>query len=264
MQAGRDAADPGLRRVRRHRRHELVAAAPVAQPHRPDVPVVRPRAQELRERQLVRRARRPLHGPLAAATSSARPAGRTIHARRRPGRGTCSRCRGTRPAPGRGPGGPPPAAGRSGTRRRSRPPGPGRPTPAPSRRRPPDGPGQGPAERELVGRRHQDRPAVGEECQLPCVRAPFVEGEERGAQARPGQDVRVDPQAVRLHGRVPHPALPQRLAEQRQAVGEPGTDHDPLGPGVHARARARYSASAVRSSGRPRGSPYPKASSGRR
>lgn len=60
VQPGRDTGDLDLRRVRGECGDEPVTAAPVPLPHPPHMTVVRPGPEEVRERQLIERARRPL------------------------------------------------------------------------------------------------------------------------------------------------------------------------------------------------------------
>ncbi|RPK52228.1 hypothetical protein EES40_02935 [Streptomyces sp. ADI93-02] len=234
MQPGRDAAHPEVRCPFGERVDELVAAAPVAQPHRPYVPVVRPRDDELRERQLVRDAGHPVEAALRLADLLHQVLGQHHPGQPQPGRqGLAGRPQVDDPLrvealerahrltvvaelavvvvlqdqTARGP----------------------RPV---DRRGPPVGV-QRDAGGELVGGGQQHRARTRCSRQRPGPRPERVDRDARGAQARVGQEVPVDVQPVRLDGHPPHPVTPQHLPHQREPVDEPGADHDALRVRVH-------------------------------
>lgn len=231
MQPGSDPGDPDVRRAFGERRHQLVAAPPVAQPHRADMPVVRPGGDELGERQLLQRTRHPVGVPLRRDDIRHQAPGQHQPADPQPGGdgfaggaevddpfGIESLERTDRlpvvaelpvvvvlqDQPARGP----------------RPVDGGRP-PVGVERHP---------QRELVRRRQQHRTFAPQRTGL---RAECVQRESGGAQPRVGEQVPVQVQPVRLDRHLPHPSPPQHLPHQHQTVCEPRADDDPVRVGVH-------------------------------
>ena len=149
--------------------------------------------------------------------------------------GTCWPSRGRRPGPGRGPGARPPADGRSGTPRRSRPPGSARPWAAPSRRRRPAGRGAA-GRRWGTGARASaaPRPRPVVPASSPVARPEFVDRAGTGC-AGPRRSSRSQwtssPYDSTATARSPR--APQHRAQQRQPVDEPGADDDALRVRVH-------------------------------
>ncbi len=82
-------------------------------------------------------------------------------------------------------------------------------------------------------RGEQDRPRAAQRGQLAGPGAVLVQRQARDAQPGVGEQLRVEVEAVRLDGDLPDPAGAQDPAQQRQAVGEAGADHDALRVGVH-------------------------------
>ena len=234
LQPGRQAGEPDAGRPLGQGGDELVAAAAVAQPHRPHLAVVGARGDEFGQGQLVQRARHPVGVPL--------------------GRGDLRDEVGRRHHPGE------PQAGGQRLAHRAEVDDPlrvealeradgltvvaelpvvvvlqdqaaGGAGPVDDRRAPvrvQRDPG-----RVLMSRRQQHGADAVHPGQVLDPRAALVDVERRDAQPGVGQQIAVDVQAVRLDRHRPHPPRLQRPGHQQQTMAEPGADHDPLRFGVH-------------------------------
>ena len=87
--------------------------------------------------------------------------------------------------------------------------------------------------RVLVRRCHQYRADSVQSRQIVSARATFVDVEGRDTQAGARQQVAIDVEAIRLDGHRPYPPRPECLRHQHQTVVETGADDDPLRLGVH-------------------------------